>query len=377
MKGEQLLQLGNRVDYLDVRAYLESRGWSRVPSRRSYAAIYRSQGESPGEVQVPLDRGLADYGEAMVVIARRLSAYEHRPVESILHDLLQPRRDLLRFGLEGEVARDGSINLAAGLGLVSGVRKALLASACSVKRPRAFHPRMSMTEADAFLRECRLGQTEVGSFVLTVETPLDIEPQRPASEEPFGRQTAILFLQSVQHLTESVRAGEPQRVVEPEPGELVVSANLCEALVEMMPPDESADLRLRGSWSPLLRVGAHVPSEVHVDRDMYESIERVARQLRPARESQPDQFVGQVVELMGEPGEQGDIEGPVTLQVQVGDELLKVRVALGPLDYQKAATAHLGQGYVSVKGILRRGPRVHRIEQPSGFEIVGRASVPV
>ena len=376
MNAEQLHQLGSRVDHLGVRAYLESQGWSRVPSRRPYAAIYRSGHAPLLEVQVPLDRALADYGDAMVVIAQRLAVAERRSAESVLHDLVQPRRDLLRFGLEGEAMSDGGINLAAGLGLVSGVCKALLASACSVKRPRTFHPRMSMTEADAFLKECRLGQTEVGSFVLTVETPLDIELQRPVSEEPFGRQTAILFLQSVEHLAQYVRAGEPQRVVEPREGDPVLSANLCEALVEMMPPDESADLRLRGSWSPLLRVGAHVPSEVHVDRNMYESIERVARELRPARESQPDQFVGQVVELMGGPGDQGDIEGPVTLQVQVEDELLKVRVVLGPLDYQKAATAHLGQRYVTLRGVLRRGPRVHWVERASGFEIVGKASVP-
>lgn len=376
MNGEQLHQLGSRVDYLDVRAYLESRGWNRVPSRRPYAAIYRSGREPLQEVQVPLDRALADYAEAMVVIARRLATHERRSAESVLHDLLQPRRDLLRFGLEGDAMRDGGINLADGLDLVNGVRKALLASACSVKRPRSFHPRLGLAEADAFVRQCRMGQTEVGSFVLTVETPLDIGPQQPLDGDPFGRQTATLLLQSVAWLATSVRAGEPQRVLEPTPGAPVLSANLCEALVEMMPADESADLRLRGSWSPLLPVSPEIASEVHLDRNMYESIERVAHQLRPTRESQPDQFVGKVVELMGGPGDQGDVEGPVVLQVQVDDELLKTRVTLGAPDYRKAVTAHLEQLYVTVRGVLRRGSRVHWIEKTSGFEIVGKASHP-
>jgi hypothetical protein len=370
MTSTPLHGLGSRVDYLEVRAYLEARGWTRVPSRRAYAAIYRSPREPVAEVQVPLDRDLADYAEAMGVVARRVSEWEGRSAESVLHDLLQPRRDVLRFGLEGEVTRDGGVSLADGLGLANGVCKALLASACSVKRPRAFHPRLGLAEAESFVRQCRLGQTEVGSFVLTVETPLDLGTQ---GGEPFGRQTALLLLRSVAHLARSVRAGEPQRVLESVENAPRVSANLCEALVEMMPSDESADLRLRGSWSPLLPVVGEVPAEVHVDRNMYERLERLAHQLRPMRETQPDQFVGRVTELMGAPGEQGAVEGPVVLQVQVEDELLRARVVLGAVDYRQAASAHLEQRYVTVRGVLRRGPRTHWIEDASGFGIVGAA----
>jgi hypothetical protein len=372
MNTEQFLTLGARVDYQNVRSYLEAHGWSRIPSRRLQAAIYRS-GRAPAvEVQVPLDRDLIDYGEAMVAVARRIAEHEQRPAESILRDLLRPRRDLHRFALEGAETQDGGIHLENGLSLVNGVRKALLSSACSVKRPgTTFHPRMSLADAEAFLKGCRLGQTEVGSFVLTVEAPLEVAPPRPVQEESFGRRASLLLLRSVAHVASAVRAGEPGRVLEPALGEPVVSANLCEALVEMMPPDEGADLRLRSSWSPLLPVEPQVPSEVHVDRNMYESIEKLSHQLRPSRGAQPNQFVGRVVELMGEPGEHGEVEGAVVLQAQVEDELLKVRVLLGAADYRQATEAHLTQRYVTVKGVLRRGSRVHQLDQASHFELVG------
>lgn len=372
MNAEQLLALGNRVDYQNVRAYLEARGWNRIQSRRLQAAIYRTGQAPAAEVQVPLDRDLIDYGEAMVGVARRIAEHEQRSTEALLRDLLHPKRDIHRFGLEGEDTRDGGIRLGDGLGLVNGVRKALLASACGVKRPgTTFYPRMSLTEAEAFLQGCRLGQTELGSFVLTVEAPLDVTPQRAAQEESFGRRASLLLLRSVAHVAAAVRAGEPGRVLEPSQGEPQVSANLCEALVEMMPPDEGADLRLHSSWSPLLPIEPQVPSEVHVDRNMYEAIEKLAHQLRPSRGAQPSQFVGRVVELMGQPGEHGEVEGAVVLQAQVDDELLKVRVALGASDYRLATAAHLEQRYVTVKGVLRRGPRVHQLEQATGFGLVG------
>lgn len=373
MSEQRLLELGRRLEPAEVRAYLESRGWIDVHSRRPYAALYRSgRQEHAEEVHVPLERSLIDYGEAMVTVARRIAAHEQRSTEAVLHDLLHPRRDLLRFALEGDAMRDGEVSLASGLALVSGVRKALLASACSVRRPRtSFHPRLSLGEAEAFLRECRLGQTEVGSFVLTVEAPLEVGPQPHESSEPFGRQTALMLLRSVASVAAALRAGEPQRLLQPAEDAPVVSANLCEALVEMLPPDEAADLRLRCSWSPLLPPASEAPSEVLLERHLYEPLERVARQLRPARETWPAWFVGKVFELMGSPSDQGEIEGHAVLQVQVDEELLRVRVTLGPADYRQAVLAHLEQRYVTVRGILRRGSRVHLLESASDFKLVG------
>ena len=49
----------------------------------------------------------------------------------------------------------------------------LLSEAHSVLVPQPYHPRMSRSEAEDFLSRCRLGQTDRGSFVLTVACPLD------------------------------------------------------------------------------------------------------------------------------------------------------------------------------------------------------------
>lgn len=175
-------ELGSQVDHADVTAYLEAHGWSSVPSRRPYAAIYRSGREPLVEVQVPLDRGLIDYGEAMVVIARRLAEVERRPAEAILGELL------------------------------------------------------------------------------------------------------------------------------------------C---------------------------------------------------FRPAGESPPSQFEGKVIELMGEPGDRGEIEGAVIVLVQADDAALRMRVVLGASDYRAAAIAHLEQRNVTVRGVLRPGTRSHCLEMASDFGVIG------
>ncbi|HEY8378329.1 MAG TPA: hypothetical protein VIK91_17655 [Nannocystis sp.] len=367
---DRLAERAAAVAYQDLRAYLDARGWHSFPSRVSYAAIYRSPGAGDFEVQIPLDTDLADYADAIVFAARRIAAFEDRPVEQVLRDLLQPRCDTVRYAVTGPSTRTGTISLVAGHALVAGALKSLLASACSVQRPRRFHPRMTLSDAESYVRACRLGQTEIGSYVLTVETPLDIHAQLDATEIPFGRRATAYLFESTAYLARAIRQGETARILEENPDAPLVSANLCESLLEMMPPDESADLRLTGSWSPLIPPPASVPSAVHFDRTMFEAVERLAQQLRPSRDSEPAQFVGKVLELSGAPNAAGQLEGDVVLQVQADDQLLKVRVPLGPEDYKDAGAAHLAQHYVSVRGQLHRGPRIHVLKNPTGFQVV-------
>lgn len=367
--SEGQVELASRVGYQDVRDYLKSRGWTAGASRRSYAAIYRSPDREAVEVLVPLDRDLGDYAEAMARLAERVAHYEQRESSAVLRDLTQPRRDILRFALSGERTRAGAVGLLQGESLVTGVRKALLASACSVQRPRKYHPRMSLAEADAFVRSCALGQTELGSFVLTVEAPFDLahEPE----QTPFGRQTTAYLLNATDTLANAVRRGEPELVLAAAEDQIIVSGNLCDALIEMLPSDESADLRLHGSWSPLLPM-PNAPTAVHIDRNMYEAIEDIGRQLRPQSGPRADAFLGLVSELSGSPGPSGAVEGEVTLSILIADEseTIKARVVLAPEDYRIAADAHLDKKAVLIRGVLHRGRRTNQFKGVSEFSVV-------
>jgi hypothetical protein len=376
----KLLSLGGKVGYQEVREYLKSRGWHEVPSKRSYAAIYRTSEHDAAEAVVPLERALADYDSAMVRVAQEVASVEGRGAEAVLRDLLQPRKDILRFALEGEGVGPGSVGLHEGHMLLGGARKALLASACSVKSPKRYHPRMSLGEADVFVRRCQLGPTEAGSFVLVVESPLDVGPQRTLTSDPFGRRAVEYLFRSVAALAECIRYDRVERLFDAkqDPSMPVLSANLCEAMADMLPPEGTADLRLQSTWSPLLPAPRNVPSAVTLDRTMYATIEDLARQLRPSEGPKRDRYIGLVAELAGVANPEGNIEGDVVLAVHVSeDEIIRVRVMLSAPDYQKAWQAHMQGRYVSVWGILHRGQRMHSLTEPSEFTVIGDESAVV
>lgn len=371
LKPEAVRQLSS----LTVKSYLLARGWERAPSKRTSVGIFRRPESVVDEVVLPLSSDFADLNQAMAGAVEEIARFEQRPAHQVLRDLLRPRVDRLRFAVEGRETTDGAIGLEDGIALLSGSRKALLAAACSVKRPQRFHPRMSLREAEAFVRSCRLGQTEQGSFVATVECALDVDDTSPTlfeekEFEPFGRKATELLVRSVARVVDAIRADNLDDVVKPPEGAPVVSANLCEALAEMVPGPEDANLRIGSSWSPVLPPPRDIPAVVRVERQYRSAIEQVARALRPNASPEPDMYVGKVDALLGEPGHDGRLEGGVVLAAQVEDEILKVRLDLGPDDYQKAGGAHLRGLFVSVRGRLRRGPRTHRLEEATDFMVV-------
>jgi hypothetical protein len=296
------------------------------------------------------------------------------PALDLLHELLLPPADVLRFSESGPEADAGNLPLDHGLELLAGVRKALVAATCSVIRPRTFHPRLSLADAEQFLRQCRLGQTERGSFTVTVACPLDAVPggETLFDRAPFGRQVTVLLLRSLNRLSRSVELGQPEAVVEPAVGEAVLSANLCEGLLDMMTPaGEGSALTISVSWARTLAPppDASLPRSIRLRRASFTLIEEVADRLRPARAPQPQTLVGFADTLDGRPNDKGRREGPVILQVVPSEsEVLRVRADLNADDYHAAWLAHEENRPVTLRGILRRG-RLHRVTDVTDFSI--------
>ena len=140
LKPEAVAQLSA----LDVKRYLVAKGCERVVGRKPDVGIFRRAGSEEAEdaeVLLPLSLDFADVPEAMARAVDEIARFEQRPAAQVLRDLRRPRSDVLRFAVESRDTADGGIGLDEGLALLSGSKKALLAAACSVKRPQRFHPR--------------------------------------------------------------------------------------------------------------------------------------------------------------------------------------------------------------------------------------------
>lgn len=343
----------SELNYEFVQQYLQAKGWKSHQSRRSEVGIWRTSDGSE-EVQVPLTRELGDYALTLRRVAESIARVEARDVSRVLGDLARPRADAVRFGLVGDAMADGTTSLMTGVDFFESIRSALTAGASSAKRPQPHFPRMGFAEAAEYVGRCRLGQTEVGSYVVAVTTPLELGVADEVETPNFGRRATEALVRGVSEMVTHVRAHTEDQLLE-RVGP--VSSNLCQAIVAMAPPDESTDIQLQASWSPLLPSSV-TAAPVRVEHELYERIELLGDRLRASAEPERlELIVALVSRLSGAPDAQGRMAGEVILTPVFPKRLRRLSVRLSADQYEVAGQAHLQNAYVRTGGTLRRTGR--------------------
>jgi hypothetical protein len=375
-----------------VRQHAVTEGWLRVDGVNGTIALYRHPESDLEQLIVPLDPEVDDYSRSMADVIERLSERAGRPALEILNDLLMPPSDVLRFVLDEPESRTGSIPLEQSISLLAGAERALLSAACSVIQPQAYHPRLSRDKAEQLLKACRMGQTERGSFTLTIACPIEAveselavskptplfdrldggeeESSHTGAKEPFARQVTRLLMRSLDRIARAIVTDDVDSLLVGNPDEPVLSANLCEALLAMQPTGERSRLTVRAGWARSLPrpQPSQAPTSVQLRSDFFPVIHKVATDLRPSEGPKVSSFFGLVDSLMGGPDSESRVQGDVYLLLFDQEATLRARATLGPEDYHTAWEAHGAAAYVSLNGILIRGGRVHRIDQVSNLK---------
>lgn len=357
-----------------IKNYAQALGWQPIVGVTGPIAVFRHPTNELRQLIVGLDETFDDYSETVTEAVRKLAEFESRSVLEVLNHLLLPPSDVLRFREAGPDTETGTLNLDQALGVLSGTRKMLLSVAHSVLHPQRFHPRLSRSEADQFVQSCRMGQTERGSFILTVVCPLDFVVGTSTDEDPFARQVTHGLMKSLFDLEKAVDSNSVDQLEDPQKHPLL-SANLLESLLMLRPDSERASLHVAASWSKArpMHDGPITTPPIQLRSECFDAVEYLVPRLRSVPEPKQLLLVGTVEQLRGREGSSGLMEGEVVMLVQEGGETVRARTELPPGDYQVAGVAHLKNEPVSFRGVLVRGPRTSRLTDVSDFRLVSNS----
>jgi hypothetical protein len=356
---------------LEIAAYLRSTGWQQTQAVPGRWSRWIKTGDF--EVTLPLSQELGDYWQRLADVIGVLEVAEGRSRQEIITDLSTSASDILRFRLTGSEAEDGSIPIEEGAQIVQRVRDVMMAGACAaIERRSLFHTRKPGQALD-YLKKVRLGQTERGSYVVTViskvapllQTGVNLQGEH---EEPYERQvttTVSQALAAVKRATESAvmtgRFDEFQAAV----GD-GVSANLCDALRGLTQSGESdRGLEIGFSWSRTRPVETGI-SKVVFPPDSMPVIEEAARIFRETSPREEFALLGPVVKLERPDGAS---TGRVTVVGFIDARPSKILLELDEADYQKALRAHASQSSLSCLGLLYREGRGYILKTPHSVAI--------
>lgn len=258
--------------------YAEAAGWKKVGEYGSYSYIYGA--DDKPEILIPHTADLADYIDGVSRLIRYFAAAADKDAQSVFRDLTYARCDVIRARAGGD---QDSLPFNAALDLINGSNKLLAAALRSLNNRKKAYKGQIGKNAE-LLDKIRFGQTEKGSLVITLLTP-PIEPSHEETQAAMETVNDPMERRLTRHLMQALDAartavdqtakGESEafeRAVEKG-----VSANLCEALVEMATPFPS--LCIETTWAKTLPMNTE-RSEARFVKDDVGVLEKAAAELK-------------------------------------------------------------------------------------------------
>lgn len=359
------------VTTLGLHAYLRAQGWTREKDFGDRGVLYTFGAVS--EVFAPGSDRLADYGEAVAAVLAEIAKVEERSELSVYRDLVSADRDLIRFRAP-QADDDGSIDLTLGVDLVRQGREALLAAACSAAEKKRYFRAGSNAKAAEYLRSVRLGQTEPGSFVITLLSP--VAPQLDSGEqasfwpelttEPFNRQVTRTLANAMDAVSGAI--AEVGRGGDIEAFERAVvhgaSSNLCSAIAGLLKDGNGLDFsltwaRTRSAPSPRHRA-TFSPSDAPV-------LEEAAKMLKN-REPRRNEVLEGYTRILTR--EQSSPTGRIQLKTFVDGQTRTVAVDLPQDEYERALEGHRDRNAIRIEGDLEFQGQRWLLKNPRNLEVI-------
>jgi hypothetical protein len=317
-----------------------------------------------------MDVELRDYALRMGDLLTVLSAAEKRSQWELYRDLLTVTSDVIRIRIADPELSDGSLPIEEHAKIAQKTRDLVLAAACATTERRPVWHKRKPAQAMEYVRRVRIGQSERGSYVVTVMSRvppiLHAKPgQSVEMDAPFERQAVQTLAQSLHALDRAAEHAAVTQEMEAfdQAVQQGVNANLCDAVVGLWGDEEvRRNLEFTFSWSPARPVAPDAVRRVALSSDRVPVIREAGKQMRE-REPLPDfELSGPVVKLERA---EGTLTGRVTVIGLVEDRQARVVLELADQSYRVALQAHDSGRTIRTSGTLAKEGRGFVLRNPA------------
>lgn len=354
-----------------VSAYVRAEGWQQVEQYGDHSDVF-AKSNAP-ELIIPGNSKLGDYENVVSELIRIIAKVEDRSELQVYRDIAGADCDVIRVRAP-DAEDDGSVRVDAGVEIFSHARDLLLSAACAATEPRPAYRAGGNKEASEYMEQVRLGQTEHGSFVVTMLAPVPPALQRAVQEEmwpvpeeePFKRLVTRRLADGLQAARKAAEHAIRATTFAPFYTAIKsgVSANMCEALSTLIQRGDGLDVSV--TWAKT-RPTPEARRRIEFSKGDGEIFQEAARILR-SQEPRPDEQLEAYVTGTERKLEQS--EGRVTLKTWLDGRPVSVRTVLPPESYSAALSAHDEKHAISVTGDLRREGQRWHLDNPRNLQVI-------
>ena len=363
ISSADLLKLSAQINPFAFIRYLRETDWNLFPRKREDIKIFQyEKNDDFFQITIPIDKELADYKETMLSAVKTVAKVENKSVEQLLLYLLNPNSDILKIRLDKKNIEAGNILFDDAIRMYENVKKLLGAAALDILHPRKYHQGRIDDSVSDFLSTCRFGQTEVGSYVLSIVCPFSqITPDKQYEQlsifadekdcaDSFTRQVTNRIMSNIASIKKSIDDGDFDKLYTRKTS--VISANFYEALAGLNLNSPDNNIEFIAEWSPTVKNDTSVNNRITLTNDYYQPIDLAIKKLK-AHTNKATKIIGRIKQLESSPDISQRTMGKIVIvYLDEKNKPKTVRAKLDSLTYNKAIKAHEKGLYVEVIGKL-------------------------
>lgn len=359
------------IDPKRINTYLISRGWAQCSSLYGGAVIQLRSPDGSMYVHIPFVQEFYDYEKVVARSVSDIARYYELSESSLMTVLETSNSDVLKWRIKGRKTMGGMMSMDSMYSSIRSIKDLLFYAGMDIVSPSTYHPRQQNKEVESYLSQYSFGQTEVGSYVLTLICPLG-EYEIPMFEEldnqiPFLRRVNLKIFSEISKIQESVENGTSYLDESISTGR--VSVNFLDSLCSLYEENqkEGTDMELSPIWDCNLIIKEDdIPPIITFKNELLPAVSTVADRYRNKEEQNVSKtFYGKISEISSDP-ELIDRETVRVVVVCIGDDKNKISLNVY-LDYKdnidvvnKAFSNGLD---VKVSGIYSSSTRIKKLEE--------------
>ena len=378
----------------NLREYLQFKGWVQdIPNKMYGASQWKLiQEKHQYYIQLLEDTGFADYQLRTNELLQTLEEVEQRSKDAIISDILNVSSDVWKVHLKEPLTPDGMISLEKGVEVYEQIRNFFISGAASAndmyiarKTPQKIYPSKKADIISNFRRQLKLGQTEVGSYVITIsadiqpsiEYKVDLDLDNNSFHGSFERGVNLTLAKALS-LLKKTHTDIEKNPVEARPNIIDmtyyegVTVNLCEAVSELSRVgNDYTDIEFECIWAKKYPVNPDIPDKITLSANQIKFMAESAKMYRENNPVQNYEARGYVYLLDREKKEP---EGSIGLIVRIQGKEHRLRVILSNdgenSDYSKAVQAHADGKVLKCIGDLKKEGKSYKLLNPREVEII-------
>src|SRR5699024_9461759 len=234
-----------------------------------------------------------------------------KSIEQLMLYLLNPNTDILKIRLDKKGVETGSILFDDAIRMYENAKKLLAATALDIIHPKKYHQGRVDDAILSFLSNCRYGQTEIGSYVVSVVCPfaeldisngfrqLSIFSEEEECKNSLTRKVTSRLMTNVAIIKKHIDEEEISQLIDLN-GDNTISANYYKALVVLNLSSENTGVEFLAEWSSVVTPPANVQQRVMLTHDYYQPIQTTIDKLKEET-SKATKIIGRIKKLESSP----------------------------------------------------------------------------